>query len=68
MESINDVQYKQCALIEFLAAEKESMTNVHKCLCNVYGNAVFNRSTVDGWVERMTASEERKAELHVLPC
>jgi len=36
--------------------------------CNVYGSAVFNRSTVDGWVERMTASEERKADLHVLPC
>jgi hypothetical protein len=61
MESINDVEYKQCARIEFLVAEKESVTNVHKCLCNVYGGAVFNRSTIDCWVKRMTTFEKKES-------
>jgi hypothetical protein len=68
MKSINDVQYKQCAQIEFLVSEKKSVKNIHKCLCNVYGSAVLNRRTVDCWVKRVTTSEKRKAELHVLPC
>jgi len=47
MEPVNDVQYKQCAVIEFLVANKQSMKNIHKhLLCNAYGSAVVNRSTV----------------------
>jgi hypothetical protein len=27
---VNDVQYKQCAVIDFLVADKQSMKNIHK--------------------------------------
>lgn len=79
MESVNDVQFKQCAWIEYLVTKKESVTKVHRYLCNAYGSAVFNRSTVDCWVKRMTASEKGRqssmfcladvfAQLLVLKC
>jgi len=59
------VQYEQCAVIEFLFAEKESVRNIH--LCNIYGSAALNRSAVGCWVKRVTASKMGKAELHDLP-
>jgi hypothetical protein len=52
---------------EFLVAKKESVRNIHKHLCNVYGSAGVDRSTVDHWVKRVTASKTGKAELHNLP-
>ena len=60
----HDVRYKQSAVIEFLVAEKESVRNNHKCLSNVYGSAVDNRSTICPWTKRVTASKTWKAELH----
>lgn len=32
MESVNSVRYKQCAVIEFLFAEKDSVKNIYKYL------------------------------------
>jgi hypothetical protein len=47
MEPVNDVRYKQCVVIEFLVANKQSLKNIHKRLfCNAYGSAVVNGSTV----------------------
>jgi hypothetical protein len=54
-------------VIEFLVAEKESVRNIHKRLCEVYGSATVGRSTVGPWVERVTVSETRKSDLHDLP-
>ncbi|GFG38463.1 hypothetical protein Cfor_11209 [Coptotermes formosanus] len=54
-------------LIEFLVAKKESIRNIHKCLCNVYGSAMVNRSTAGHWARRMTASKWERQEHHDLP-
>ena len=63
MESVNDMWYKLCTVIEFCDAKKESVRNIHKCLCNAYGSAEVNRITVSQWVKRMMASEMVEAEL-----
>ena len=68
MESASDVWYKHHAVIQFLVAEKESVRNFHKYLCDVYGSAAVHRSAVGHWMKRVTASETGKAELHDLPC
>ncbi|GFG28558.1 hypothetical protein Cfor_11691 [Coptotermes formosanus] len=52
----------------FLAVEKESVRNIHKPLCIIYGTATVDRSTVSRWATRVTTSEIRKAELCDLPC
>jgi hypothetical protein len=44
-----DVHCKQQAVIEFLVADKESVTNIHKWLKNVYGVNAFDKSTVSCW-------------------
>ena len=52
------MRYKQCAVVEFLVAEEESVRIFHKCLCNVYGSAAeVDRSTVGRWVQKVTATE-----------
>jgi hypothetical protein len=55
-------------MIEFLVAEKESVRNIHKHLCSVYGSAAFNRSTVDFLIKRVMASATGKSQLHDWPC
>jgi hypothetical protein len=51
MESVNSVRYKQCAVIEFLFAEKDSVKNIYKYLWNIYASATVDRSTVGRWVK-----------------
>ena len=41
-----NVLLKQQAVIGFLVAENESVTNIHQQLKNVYGVRVFDKSTV----------------------
>jgi hypothetical protein len=60
MESVNDVGYEQRAVLEFLVAEKESATNIHKRLSNVFVSATVDRNTVGRWVKRATASKTEK--------
>jgi len=48
---VSDTRYKQRAVIEFLVAEKESVGNIHKQLCAVYGSSAVNRSTAGRWVQ-----------------
>lgn len=55
MESANDVQYVLCAVTEFLVAEKESVTNIHKHLFSVYGSV-----TVGHWAKRVIASDREE--------
>ena len=56
MASVSDTRYKQRAVIEILVAEKESVENIHKRLCAVYGSCAVDRSTVGRWVKRVKAS------------
>ena len=67
MASVSDTHYKQRAVIEFLVAEKESMGNIHKRLCAVYGSCAVNRSTGGRWVQRIMASGSGETELHDRP-
>jgi transposase len=67
MGSVSDTRYKQRAVIEFLVAEKESVENIHKWLCAVYGSYVVNRSTIGHWVQRVKASGSGEMELHDRP-
>jgi transposase len=46
----------QRAVIEFLVAEKETVGNIHKQLCAVYGSCEVDRSTVERWIQRVKAS------------
>jgi hypothetical protein len=45
-----DVRLKQRAVTEFLVTEKESVTNIHRRLKNVYGDNAVDESTVSRWV------------------
>jgi len=42
---------------------KEMVQNIHKWLCNVYGTAEVNRSTVGRWTKRVRDYEVGKAQL-----
>ena len=50
MASVSDTRYKRAA-IEFLVEKKESVGNIHKRLCAVYGSCEVDRSTVVCWVQ-----------------
>jgi len=67
MASVSDTRYKQRAVIEFLVAEKESVGNIHKRLCVVYGSCAVDWSTVVRWVQRVNASGSGETELHDRP-
>uniref|UniRef100_A0A0B7BA11 Mos1 transposase HTH domain-containing protein n=1 Tax=Arion vulgaris TaxID=1028688 RepID=A0A0B7BA11_9EUPU len=51
-------------MIEFLVAEKETVMNIHKHLCDVYGSLADTRSTVSHWVQRTKESGRGDMELH----
>lgn len=55
--SVTGMHYVQHAVMEFLVAEKKSLGNIHKSLCSVHGSATVDRSTVGGWVRRVTPFE-----------
>jgi hypothetical protein len=62
-----DSRFKQRAVIKFLVHENESVVNIHKRLCAVYGSWAVNRSTVGWWVIRVKASGSAETKLHDLP-
>jgi len=67
VELVSDVCCEQLAVTEFLVANKESVTSIHRSLCIVYANAVVYRSTSGHWVKRVMASKTGKVELFDLP-
>jgi transposase len=67
MASVADSRFKQRAVIEFLAHENESVVNIHKCLCAVYGSCAVDRSTVGRWAKRVKALGSAETELRDLP-
>ena len=67
MASVSDTRYKQRAVIEFLVAEKESVENIHKRFCAVYGSCAVNRSIAGRCVQRVKASGSGETDLHDRP-
>jgi len=67
MAFVSDTCYKQQAVIEFLVADKESVRNIHKRLCAVYGSCAVDRSTVGCWVQGVKASGSGEMEMHDRP-
>jgi hypothetical protein len=67
MESVSDVRSKQRAVIEFLLAENESITNIHRHLMNVYGDMAVDKSTVSCWAKRLASSEQGQGNVSDLP-
>jgi hypothetical protein len=65
MESVSDVRSKQRAVIEFLLAENESITNIHTCLTNIYGD--MDKSTISRWTKQLASSEQRQGNVSHLP-
>jgi hypothetical protein len=61
------VRYKQGGVIELVVAKKESVRNIHKHLCNIYGSDTVDRNTVGHGAKRVTASDRGKAEFQDLP-
>jgi hypothetical protein len=51
MESVSNMRSKQKAVTEFLLAENESITNIHRRLTNVYGDMAVDKSTVSHWAK-----------------
>ncbi|XP_070601376.1 high mobility group protein HMG-I/HMG-Y [Erythrolamprus reginae] len=66
MAAVSDVRYKQRVVIEFLTAEKETVENIHKRLCTVYGESAVDRSTVSRWAQRVSSLEDGSEELQDL--
>jgi transposase len=63
MVSVADSRFKQRAVIKFLVHENESVVNIHKRLCAVYGSYEVNRSTVGRWTKRVKAPGSAETEL-----
>jgi hypothetical protein len=66
MASVSDKRHKQQAVIEFLVAEKESVGNIHKGLCAVYGSCAVDRSTVGRWVQIVKALGSGETEIRAV--
>jgi histone-lysine N-methyltransferase SETMAR len=61
MESVSDVRS------EFLLAENESITNMHRRLRNVCGDMAVDKSTVSRWAKRLASSEQGQDNVFYLP-
>jgi hypothetical protein len=67
MESVSDVRSEQRAVTEFLLAENESITNIHRRLTKVYGEMAVDKSTVNRWTKRLASSEQGQDNVSDLP-
>jgi hypothetical protein len=67
MESVSGVHPRQRAEIEFLLAENESITNIHRRLTNVYGDMAVDKITVNRWAKRLASSEQGQGNVSDLP-
>jgi hypothetical protein len=55
------------AVIEFVLAENESITNIHRHLTNVYRDMAVDKSTVSRWAKRLASSEQGQSNMSDLP-
>ena len=63
MEEFSDVRFKECAVTEFLTAEKVPPTEIHRRMQAVYGDQCVDVSTVRRWVRRFRDGEMGQADL-----
>jgi hypothetical protein len=54
-------------MIGYIATKKESLINIQRCLCNVYGCSAINRSTNGCWTKKVTVFETGKEKLPDFP-
>jgi len=54
-------------MIEYHATKEESLRNIQRCLCNIYGGSVINRSTTRCWTKEVNASETGKEQFPDFP-
>ena len=63
MEMFSYVQFKRCAVIDFLTAEKVPPIEIHRRMQAVYGDQCVDVSTVRRWVMRFKDGEMGQADL-----
>jgi hypothetical protein len=61
MEGCEDMWFKQCAIIEFLTAEKILPIDIHCRMQAVYGDKCVDVSTVRCWVWQFKQEEVGEA-------
>jgi hypothetical protein len=66
MASVSVTRSKQRAVIEFLVAQKESVGNIHRRLCAVYGSCAVDISIFGRWVQRGKASGSGETEIRAV--
>ena len=62
-----ETRTKQRALIEFLSAEQETISNIHRRLQNVYDDQTVDRNTVDRWVTSVSIRMRWKQDNQISP-
>ena len=62
MEEFSDVQFKQCAIIKFLTAEKVPPIEIHRQMQAIYGDQCVV-STVRHWLRRFKDGELGQVDL-----
>jgi transposase len=67
MESVSDVRSKQRSVIQFLLAQNESITKIHRRLTNVYGDIAVDKSTISHWAKQLASSEQGQGNVSDLP-
>ena len=60
MASVTEVRSKQRAVIEFLLAENQSITGIHRRLQNIYGDLAVDKSTLSYWMRSFFAPYNRQ--------
>ena len=63
MEEFSDVWFKQCAVSEFLTAEKVPPIEIHRRMQAVYGDQCVDVSRVRRWIKRFKDGELGQADL-----
>ena len=63
MEEFSDVRFKQCAVIEFLTAEKVPPLEIHRRMQAIFIDQCADVSTVRPWVRRFKDGELGQADL-----
>jgi hypothetical protein len=57
-----DVRFKQLAVVEFIVAKKESVTEYSQAVNNVYGVRAADKSAGSGWSSRISSSDDDRAQ------
>jgi len=64
IEEFSDFRFRQCAVIEFLTADKIPPIEIHRRMQAVYGDQYVVVSTVRRWVRQFKDGECGQADLN----